>query len=101
MSAATPSPTTGARSAKRARLDLRLDAEQKRLFEAAAGASDRTMTEFVLQSAEAAARSVLADRTRFVLEPGQWAAFAAAIDAEPRVLPRLASFLGTPSVLEE
>jgi uncharacterized protein (DUF1778 family) len=88
------------RAAKRARLDLRVSAEQKRMFEEAASATDRTMTEFVVQSAEVAAREVLADRTRFVLAPEEWEAFSTAIDNEPRVLPRLAAFLATPSVLE-
>ena len=88
------------RAAKKARLDLRLGAEQKLLFEEAASATDRTMTEFVVQSAEVAAQEVLADRTRFVLAPAEWEAFSTAIDREPRVLPRLAALLTTPSVLE-
>jgi len=88
------------RATKRARLDLRLSTEQKSLFEEAASATDRTMTEFVVQSAEVAAQEVLADRTRFVLAPEEWAAFSTAIDSEPRVLPRLAAFMTTPSVLE-
>jgi uncharacterized protein (DUF1778 family) len=92
--------SVSARAAKRARLDLRLSAEQKLLFEEAASATDRTMTEFVVQSAEVAAQEVLADRTRFVLAPEEWEAFSTAIDSEPRVLPRLAAFLTTPSVLE-
>jgi uncharacterized protein (DUF1778 family) len=88
------------RAAKRARLDLRVSAEQKRMFEEAASATDRTMTEFVVQSAEVAAREVLADRTRFVLALEEWEAFSTAINNEPRVLPRLAAFLTTPSLLE-
>lgn len=40
------------------------------------------------------------DRTRFVLAPEEWEAFSTAIAAEPRVLPRLAAFLTTPSVPE-
>lgn len=98
---AMPYPASvSTRAAKRARLDLRLSAEQKLLFEEAASATDRTMTEFVVQSAEVAAQEVLADRTRFVLAPEEWEAFSTAIDSEPRVLPRLAAFLTTPSVLE-
>lgn len=93
--------STPTRAAKRARLDLRVSPEQKHLFEEAAAVTDQTMTEFVVQSAETAAREVMADRTRFVLPPEQWAAFSAAIDREPRVLPRLAAFLTTSSVLEE
>ena len=89
------------RATKGARLDLRVSPEQKHLFEEAAAATQQTMTEFVVQSAEVAAHDVLADRTRFVLAPEQWAAFSSAIDRKPRVLPRLAAFLSTPSVLEQ
>lgn len=97
----TPYPeSVVTRAPKRARLDLRVSAEQKRLFEEAASATDQTMTEFVVQSAQAAAQEVLADRTRFVLAPEEWKAFSTAIDREPRVLPRLAAFLTTPSILE-
>ena len=99
---ATPYPASApARAAKRARLDLRVTAEQKHLFEEAASAADQTMTEFVLQSAEVAARGVLADRTRFLLAPEQWDEFSAATDRKPHVLPRLAAFLTTPSVLDQ
>ena len=92
-------PDSG-RAPKTARLDLRVSPEQKRLFEEAAAVTARTVTEFVVQSAAVAARDVMADRTHFVLSPEQWAAFTAAIERTPRVLPRLAAFLADPSVLE-
>ena len=57
------------RTAKTARLYLRVSVEQKRLFEGASAASNQTITEFVVQSAEVAAREILADRTRFALAP--------------------------------
>jgi uncharacterized protein (DUF1778 family) len=87
-----------ARTAKTARLYLRVSVEQKRLFEGASTASNQTITEFVVQSAEVAAREVLADRTRFALAPEEWEAFSTAIDREPRVLPRLAAFLTSPGL---
>ncbi len=43
---------------------LRLTLDQKRLFEEAASAKGQTVTEFVVRSAEAAARDVPADRPR-------------------------------------
>jgi uncharacterized protein (DUF1778 family) len=101
MSATVFRASTQTRTAKGARLDLRVSPEQKRLFEEAAAANQQTMTEFVVQSAEIAAQDVLADRTRFVLAPERWAAFSAAIDRKPRALPRLATFLSTPSVLDQ
>jgi len=88
------------RATKSERLDLRLSPDQKHLFEDAAAVADRTLTEFIVQSASIAAQDVLADRTRFVLSPQAWEAFSAALDREPRYLPRLASFLAEPSVLD-
>lgn len=101
MTATARPASTRTRPAKRARLDLRVSPEQKRLLEDAATATQRTTTEFVIQSAEIAARDVLADRTRFVLAPEQWTAFSTAIDREPRVLPSLTALMSTPSVLDE
>lgn len=86
---------------KTERLDLRVSREQKQLLEEAATYQDRTVTDFVVQAAAVAAHDVMADRTRFVLSSGQWAAFSEAIDREPRYLPRLAAFLAEPSVLDK
>lgn len=93
-------PSLG-RAPKNERLDLRVSREQKMLFEEAAAATAKTVTDFVVQSAAIAARDVMADRTQFVLTHEQWAAFAAAIDRKPRYLPRLAAFLAEPSVLDK
>lgn len=88
------------RATKTERLALRVSPEQKQLFEDAAAATDRTVTDFVVQSAAVAARDLMADRTRFVLGVAQWAAFATAIDRAPRYLPRLATLVAEPSVLD-
>jgi uncharacterized protein (DUF1778 family) len=88
------------RAPKRERLDLRVSADQKHLFEDAAAATARTVTDFVVQSAALAAHDVLADRTQFSLSAEQWKAFSAALDREPRHVPALAAFLGRPSVLD-
>ena len=89
------------RATKTERLDLRVTREQKVLFQEAAAATARTVTDFVVHAAAIAACDLLADRTQFVLSREQWAAFAAAIDREPRYLPRLATFLAEPSVLDK
>ena len=90
-----------ARATKSERLDLRVSREQKKLLEEAATYSERTVTDFVVQSASVAARDVMANRTRFALSPEDWAAFSEAIDREPRYLPRLAEFLAEPTVLDK
>jgi uncharacterized protein (DUF1778 family) len=77
------------RSARTAKLDLRLSPEAKQKLHAAARVSQRSVSEFVLESALARAEEALADRQRFDLTAAQWAAFLAALDAPARDLPRL------------
>jgi uncharacterized protein (DUF1778 family) len=83
-----------------AKLDLRLTPEAKRKLQAAAVASRRSVSEFVLESALVRAEETLADRTRFALNADQWKAFLAALDAPPRDLPRLERLFREPSVIE-
>ncbi|MBX3490333.1 DUF1778 domain-containing protein [Parvibaculum sp.] len=85
--------TTATRSEK---LDLRLSREAKRTLHAAAAAQNRSVSEFVLESALAKAAETLPDRQRFVLDAEDWKAFQAALDAPPRPLPRLKRLLATP-----
>ena len=83
-----------------AKLDLRLTPEDKRTLQAAAAASRRSVSEFVLESALVRAEETLADRTRFVLNAEQWKAFLDALDSPPRELPRLERLFQEPSVIE-
>ena len=87
-------------SQRTAKLDLRLTPEDKRTLQAAAAASRRSVSEFVLESALVRAEETLADRTRFVLSAEQWRAFVDALDAPPRDLPRLERLFREPSVIE-
>lgn len=91
-------PKSATRSEK---LDLRLTAEAKRTLNAAAAASRRSVSEFVLESALARAGETLPDRRRFVLNEKQWKAFLAALDAPTRPMPRLKRLLNEPSVFEK
>ncbi len=86
-------PTRATRSEK---LDLRLTLKAKRTLQAAAGASHRSVSEFVLESALARADEALADRRTFDLTASQWNAFISALDALPRPLPRLERLLKEP-----
>ena len=95
----TAVPPSG-RPARSSRLHFRVREEQKALLEEAAALSGRSLTEFVLTSAQSAANDILADRTRFVLPPEQWDAFAAALERPPRELPRIAALLSEPSILD-
>lgn len=82
------------------KLDLRLSAEAKRTLSAAASASQRSVSEFVLESALSRAAETLPDRRRFELDADRWEAFQAALDAPPRPLLRLKTLLTKPSILE-
>jgi uncharacterized protein (DUF1778 family) len=82
------------------KLDLRLSAEAKRTLSAAANASQRSVSEFVLESALARAAETLPDRRRFELGTERWAEFLAALDAPPHPLARLTALLTKPSILE-
>jgi uncharacterized protein (DUF1778 family) len=98
--------TTGHRSTKARRetrnekLDLRLTPSAKRVLQIAAVAAQRSLSEFVLDSALARAQETLPDRQYFRLDAEQWEAFQAALAAPPSPAPRLAKLLQEPSVLE-
>jgi len=88
---------TATRSEK---LDLRLTPEAKRVLNAAAQASRRSVSEFVLESALAQAREALSDRQHFGLDAVAWEAFLTVLEAAPRAMPRLQRLLDEPSVFE-
>jgi uncharacterized protein (DUF1778 family) len=90
----SPRPT---RSEK---LDLRLTRKAKQTLQEAAAASNRSVSEFVLESALARADEALANRQTFVLDAVHWKAFMAALDAPPRSLPSLERLLKEPGFFE-
>ena len=69
---------------KEERIDLRVSATAKALLQRAAAARQKSVSEFVLDSAQPAAVDVLADRREFLIEKKQWAAFLEALDAKPK-----------------
>jgi len=83
------------------KLDLRLTPGAKQTLQRAAAAAQRSVTDFVLESALASAAETLADQQSFQLDEEQWEAFAAALDAPPQVHPRLARLLQEPSAVEQ
>ena len=84
------------RTTRSEKLDLRLTKNAKRALRAAAAASHRSVSEFVLESALARADEARADRRTFGLNAAQWKALVAALDAPPRPLPRLERLLKEP-----
>jgi uncharacterized protein (DUF1778 family) len=89
-----------AKTLRSEKLDLRLTRKAKATLRAAASASHRSMSEFVLESALARADEALTDRRNFGLNAAQWKAFLAALDAPSRPLPRLKRLLKEPGFFE-
>lgn len=83
---------------KEERLELRLEADRRRLLDQAAKASGVSTSAFVLEHATLAAQQVLADRTSFVLSAEQWDAFVELLDRPVQPVEGLARFLAGPSV---
>jgi uncharacterized protein (DUF1778 family) len=59
----------------------------------AASATNKTLTEFLIDSGLRAAYNTLADRRTFVLDETRWDEFIAALDAPPADNPRLRALL--------
>lgn len=89
--------TSSTRSEK---LDLRLTSAAKQMLYKAAAAAQRSVSDFVLESALARAEETLADRRHFGLNAEEWEAFMAALDAPPRELPRVKRLFSEPSIFE-
>jgi uncharacterized protein (DUF1778 family) len=88
------------RTTRSEKLDLRLTLNAKAALQAAAAASNRSVSEFVLESALARADEALADRRTFGLNAAQWKEFMAALDAPPRPLLRLERLLKEPGFFD-
>lgn len=69
------------RTAKDSRINLRVSSRQEQMIRRAATATDRSLTDFVLDSAAQHAERVLADRRWFVLSDEQFDEFARLLDA--------------------
>jgi len=85
---------------KTERIDIRTSSKVKKLLQQAASASQKNVSEFLLEHGLIAAQETLTDRRLFVLNDEQWQAFQAALDSPPQEKPRLARLLTEPSVFE-
>jgi uncharacterized protein (DUF1778 family) len=75
------------------RVDLRMTQDAKRTLQRAAAASNKTLTEFLLDSGLRMAFETLADRRVFQLDKKRWDAFAAALARPPADNPQLRKLL--------
>ncbi len=92
LTSALPDPEPGQRDR---RLSIRTNARQDELIRAAAEAANKTVSEFVLDSASSAAEQVLMDRRLFIASDEQWAALHTMLDRPAVHKPRLAVLLAT------
>lgn len=83
--------------ARETRINLRATARQAELIRLAARTSNKTVTDFILDSVSSAAEQVLADRRWFMLDDAAWTAFEDLLDRPPVVKPRLTELLSEES----
>ncbi len=89
-----------ARATKVARFNLRATPDQDATIRAAAEATGRDVTDFILENAVVEAQRVLANRTFFAVGPEVWDKFNEILDRPAMVKPGLRKLMRTPSVLE-
>ena len=82
------------------KLDVRVSRSAKAKLQAAAAASHRSMSDFVMESALARAEETLSERRTFGLSAEAWAAFQSALNAPIRPLPRLQALLDEPGFFD-
>ena len=90
--------SNGERSAKDARLNVRLAPAQADLIRLAADAENTSVSDFVVSSATTAAEQVLADRRWFPLDEAAWNAFHELLERPAVAKPRLADLLARDDV---
>ncbi|OQX07188.1 MAG: hypothetical protein BWK76_25180 [Desulfobulbaceae bacterium A2] len=91
-------PTVGI--AKTERIDVRVNPPVKRLFQEAALACHKSVSEFLLDAGINAANQTLADRHRFLLEDEQWEAFLQALDRPASDQQQLRRLMNEPGILD-
>lgn len=74
-------------------INLRIEAQTRRLIDDAAAVLGKTRTEFMVDSARAQAIDVLLDQRLFVLDPERYDAFLHALDNPPAPGPKLRALL--------
>jgi uncharacterized protein (DUF1778 family) len=89
-----------ARALKSRRLNFRISGAQEDILRKGATAHGQSVTEFIVESACAAAESELADQCEFKLPPDQWRAFLEALDRPAKSNPALRRLLTEPSMIE-
>jgi uncharacterized protein (DUF1778 family) len=85
---------------KDTRWTLRVTGPADELVRVAAQVEHRNLTDFVVSAAVGEAQRVLAERTRFVLDEAEWAAFTALLDRPAQEPAGLRDLLALESVFD-
>ena len=84
---------TDVRESRSERVDLRMTPAAKRTLQRAAAVSNKTLTEFLLDTGLNAAFDTLADRRVFLVDKKRWDAFMRALSKPPKDNPGLRKLL--------
>jgi uncharacterized protein (DUF1778 family) len=80
----------------RQQLNLRIDPQDRELFDRAADAQHETLTQFLVESGRERAQRLLADRTHFTLGSEEWEQLMKMLDRPARVNPGLVDLFSRP-----
>lgn len=86
-------PRLPAGAALKGSINLRIEAQTRRLIDEAAAALGKTRTEFMVDSARAVAVDVLLDQRLFALDEARYAAFVDMLDNPPAPGPKLRNLM--------
>ena len=88
------------RELRNRRINLRATPYQEKLIRAGAARRGENVSDFILDSACTRAEEAISGQVHFIASEAQWKAFTKALDAPPRVLPKLKRLLSKPSLAE-
>ncbi len=88
-------------NARTARFGLRATVQQESLIRAAAEATGKSVTQFVLNSACDAAENALANQRHFFVDEERWMAFMEALEKPAEIKPRLSKLMRSHAPWEE
>ena len=83
-------PAMAIQPQKRSQLNLRIEEQDRTLFDKAAEVQRESLTQFLVESGRERAERLLADRTSFTVDSDAWRALDAAMDRPAEVRPELA-----------
>lgn len=93
MASEHPILPADAAPASKGSINLRVEADTRRLIDDAAAALGKTRTDFMVESARRRAIDVLLDRRLFALDPDRFDEFVRTLDDPPEPGPKLRSLL--------